>query len=47
MPGARDAPLIIDTGIGGDADDALALVAAARSVPALALVVTCDEPAPA
>jgi inosine-uridine nucleoside N-ribohydrolase len=37
------APVIIDTDIGGDPDDALALVAAARSVPELALVVTSDE----
>lgn len=34
--------LIIDTDIGGDPDDAIALVAASAE-PALALVVTCDE----
>ncbi|WP_226961947.1 MULTISPECIES: nucleoside hydrolase [Streptomyces] len=37
--------MIIDTDIGGDADDALALTAAARRVPELALVVTGDEAA--
>lgn len=42
-----DAPLIIDTDIGGDADDALALVAAATSIPQLALVITSDETGPA
>lgn len=42
----RYAPMIIDTDIGGDADDALALVAAARRVPELALVVTSDETGP-
>lgn len=35
--------MIIDTDIGGDPDDTLALVAAARKVPELALVVTSDE----
>jgi inosine-uridine nucleoside N-ribohydrolase len=39
----RDAPLIIDTDIGGDADDALAVAVAARSVPQLSLVLTSDE----
>ncbi|HYN97743.1 MAG TPA: nucleoside hydrolase [Pilimelia sp.] len=36
-------PLIIDTDIGGDPDDAVAVVAAARTVPDLALVITNDE----
>ena len=36
-------PVVLDTDIGGDADDALALTAAARSVPGLAAVVTGDE----
>ena len=36
-------PLIVDTDIGGDPDDAIALVAAARTTPALALVTTTDE----
>ena len=36
-------PMIIDTDIGGDPDDAIALVVAARAVPDLALVVTSDE----
>jgi pyrimidine-specific ribonucleoside hydrolase len=36
-------PLIIDTDIGGDADDAVALAVAARHVPDLALVITTDE----
>ncbi|WP_030610130.1 nucleoside hydrolase, partial [Streptomyces sclerotialus] len=43
----RSAPMIIDTDIGGDADDALAVVAAARSLPRLALVLTSDETGPA
>lgn len=43
----RSAPVIIDTDIGGDADDALALAAAARSLPQLALVLTSDETGPA
>lgn len=38
-----DVPLIVDTDIGGDADDALALAAAARRVPALTVVMTNDE----
>jgi pyrimidine-specific ribonucleoside hydrolase len=37
------APLIIDTDIGDDPDDTVALVIAARTEPALALVVTSDE----
>ncbi|HWN35767.1 MAG TPA: nucleoside hydrolase [Pseudonocardia sp.] len=39
----RGTPLIIDTDIGGDADDALAVAAAARRVPELTLVITADE----
>jgi pyrimidine-specific ribonucleoside hydrolase len=35
--------LIIDTDVGGDPDDAIALAIAARAVPHLALVVTSDE----
>lgn len=42
----RDTPLIIDTDIAGDGDDALAVTAAVRSVPKLALVITCDETGP-
>ncbi|MFC3997083.1 nucleoside hydrolase [Nocardiopsis sediminis] len=42
----RRIPLIIDTDIGGDADDALAVTIAARCVPDLALVVTTDETGP-
>lgn len=38
-----ESPLIIDTDIGGDPDDAIALVAAAHTTPALALVTTTDE----
>jgi inosine-uridine nucleoside N-ribohydrolase len=37
------APMIIDTDIGGDPDDTVAVVAAARCVPELALVITSDE----
>jgi hypothetical protein len=40
---AGDTPLIIDTDIGGDPDDAVAFVLAARLVPRLALVLTSDE----
>jgi inosine-uridine nucleoside N-ribohydrolase len=36
-------PLVIDTDLGGDPDDAVALVVAARTVPELALVITSDE----
>jgi inosine-uridine nucleoside N-ribohydrolase len=36
-------PMIIDTAIGGDPDDAIALAIAARHVPQLALVVTSGE----
>lgn len=39
----RHTPLIIDTDIGGDADDALAVAAAARCAPDLKLVLTGDE----
>lgn len=35
--------MIIDTDVGGDPDDAIALAVAARTVPELALVVTSDE----
>lgn len=42
-PAIATAPMIIDTDAGGDPDDAVALVAAARLVPELALVVTTDE----
>lgn len=42
-PSLADAPLILDTDIGGYLDDALALAIAARQTPQLALVVTCDE----
>jgi inosine-uridine nucleoside N-ribohydrolase len=40
---AGGTPLIIDTDIGDDPDDTVALVIAARTEPALALVVTSDE----
>ncbi|WP_331718316.1 nucleoside hydrolase [Streptomyces sp. NBC_00134] len=39
----RHVPIIIDTDIGGDADDALAVAAAARCAPELQLVLTGDE----
>lgn len=42
-PSAAGTPLILDTDIGGDPDDAIAVAVAAVSVPELALVVTCDE----
>lgn len=42
-PPLRDTPVIIDTDIGGDPDDAVALIAAAYTVPTLAMVTTTDE----
>jgi inosine-uridine nucleoside N-ribohydrolase len=39
----RHSPMIIDTDIGGDADDAVAVAVAARQVPELALLITSDE----
>ncbi|HEX3731733.1 MAG TPA: nucleoside hydrolase, partial [Mycobacteriales bacterium] len=42
-PELYHSPLIIDTDIGGDPDDAIAIAIAARSTPELALVVTSDE----
>ena len=39
----RSTPLIIDTDVGGDPDDAVALIVAATAVPTLTLVLTCDE----
>jgi pyrimidine-specific ribonucleoside hydrolase len=43
LPPLRGTPVIIDTDIGGDPDDAIAVTCAARSVPELALVLTADE----
>jgi inosine-uridine nucleoside N-ribohydrolase len=40
---AGPAPMIIDTDIGGDPDDTVALVVAGLRVPELALVITSDE----
>jgi inosine-uridine nucleoside N-ribohydrolase len=40
---AEPAPLVVDTDIGGEPDDAMALAIAARHHPELALVLTCDE----
>jgi pyrimidine-specific ribonucleoside hydrolase len=42
-PSLHNAPTIVDTDVGGDPDDAVALLAAVRHVPHLALVTTCDE----
>ena len=39
----RSLPIILDTEIGGEPDDAIALIIAARELPELALVVTTDE----
>ena len=36
-------PVILDADIGGEPDDAMALVIAARELPELTLVVTSDE----
>ncbi|WP_036495917.1 nucleoside hydrolase [Nocardia sp. BMG111209] len=43
LPPLRGTPVIIDTDIGGDPDDAIAVTCAARGVPELALVLTADE----
>jgi pyrimidine-specific ribonucleoside hydrolase len=42
-PSVQSAPMIVDTDVGGDPDDAVALVVAATAVPSLALVLTSDE----
>ncbi|TDW76900.1 nucleoside hydrolase [Kribbella pratensis] len=42
-PAIARAPMIVDTDIGGDPDDTVALVVAARLVPELRLVITSDE----
>ncbi|MGY2011942.1 nucleoside hydrolase [Nocardia gipuzkoensis] len=42
-PNVQNTPVIIDTDIGGDPDDAIALTCAARNLPELALVITTDE----
>lgn len=43
-PTGRDrSPLILDTDIGGDGDDAIAVAVAAFAAPELALVITTDE----
>ncbi|MFI6044243.1 nucleoside hydrolase [Nocardia sp. NPDC051321] len=42
-PPVLGTPLIHDTDIGGDPDDAIALTCAARNLPELALVLTTDE----
>ncbi len=39
----RTLPIILDTEIGGEPDDAMALIIAARELPELTLVVTTDE----
>ena len=39
----RGTPVVLDTDIGGDGDDALAVAAAARCLPNLAAVITADE----
>ncbi|RZT17061.1 inosine-uridine nucleoside N-ribohydrolase [Kribbella sp. VKM Ac-2569] len=43
VPAIARAPMIVDTDAGGDPDDSVALVVAARLVPELVLVVTSDE----
>ncbi|WP_280317626.1 nucleoside hydrolase [Nocardia wallacei] len=42
-PAVQGTPLIIDTDIGGDPDDAIAVTCAARTLPELAAVLTTDE----
>lgn len=39
----KGTPIVLDTDIGGDSDDAIAVAAAGRTVPELALVLTNDE----
>jgi inosine-uridine nucleoside N-ribohydrolase len=41
--GTGGRPVVLDTDVGGDPDDAVAVAVAARAVPDLALVVTADE----
>jgi pyrimidine-specific ribonucleoside hydrolase len=43
QPNLETLPVILDTEIGGEPDDAMALVIAARELPELALVITSDE----
>ena len=43
QPNLNTLPVILDTEIGGEPDDAMALVIAARELPELALVITSDE----
>jgi|tagenome__1003787_1003787.scaffolds.fasta_scaffold20800466_2 pyrimidine-specific ribonucleoside hydrolase len=43
VPAIARAPMIIDTDIGGDPDDTVAVVVVARRVPELKLVITSDE----
>ncbi|WP_166678037.1 nucleoside hydrolase [Kribbella kalugense] len=43
VPAIARAPMVIDTDIGGDPDDTVALVVAGRLVPELRLVITSDE----
>jgi pyrimidine-specific ribonucleoside hydrolase len=43
QPNLQTLPVILDTEIGGEPDDAMALVIAARELPELALVITSDE----
>ncbi|WP_280426433.1 nucleoside hydrolase [Nocardia carnea] len=42
-PRLHNTPIILDTDIGGDPADAIALTCAARNLPELALVITSDE----
>ncbi|HZN76654.1 MAG TPA: nucleoside hydrolase [Micromonosporaceae bacterium] len=42
-PKLTGTPMIVDTDVGGDPDDAIALIVAARNAPELALVLTGDE----
>ncbi|MFX0574561.1 nucleoside hydrolase [Nocardia nepalensis] len=42
-PSVQGTPIIIDTDIGGDPDDAIAVTCAARNLPELAAVLTADE----
>src|ERR1700759_5752196 len=43
QPSPGTLPVILDTEIGGEPDDAMALVIAARELPELDLVITSDE----
>ncbi|ATL66689.1 nucleoside hydrolase [Nocardia terpenica] len=42
-PSVQGTPIIVDSDIGGDPDDAIAVTCAARNLPEVALILTADE----